>query len=243
MASSLSLAILLLSHICGTVLFAYTLYHHLQIKAPNHRVYGGKFKFLTFLNVLLQLVYFTIAIIGDVLTLIKGKDSWLIKLRDILFASLAFPICVFVTATFWGIYLVDRDLIFPKGMDKLIPPWLNHLLHTWCAVAIIMEGAFVKHRYPRNHVGLGLLLSFCLAYLLWITWVAHVSGYWVYPFLRVMSFSARIAFFVFAGFVMAFFYFLGKWKTRFIFGGEEQKENLERKNSKSGAKRKAMKAE
>lgn len=52
-----------------------------------------------------------------------------------------------------------------------------------------------------------------------ITWVAHVSGYWVYPFLRVMSFSARIAFFVFAGFVMAFFYFLGKWKTKFIFGG------------------------
>lgn len=51
MASSSSLGILLLSHICGTVLFAYTLYHHLQVKAPNHRVYGGKFKFLTFLNV------------------------------------------------------------------------------------------------------------------------------------------------------------------------------------------------
>ncbi|XP_067046203.1 androgen-induced gene 1 protein-like isoform X2 [Acropora muricata] len=209
MASSSSSGILLLSHICGTVLFAYTLYHHLQVKAPNHRVYGGKFKFLTFLNVIVQLVYFTIAIIGDVLTLIKGKDSWLIKLRDILFASLAFPICV----------------------------------HTWCAVAIIIEGTFVKHRYPRNRVGLGLLLSFCLAYLLWITWVAHVSGYWVYPFLRVMSFSARIAFFVFAGFVVAFFYFLGKWKTKFIFGGEEQKENPLRKNSKSEPKRKAMKAE
>ena len=39
--------------------------------------------------------------------------------------------------------------------------------HTWCAVAIIIEGTFVKHRYPRNRVGLGLLLSFCLAYLLW----------------------------------------------------------------------------
>ena len=51
MASSSSLGILLLYHICGTVLFAYTLYHHLQVKAPNHRVYGGKFKFLTFLNV------------------------------------------------------------------------------------------------------------------------------------------------------------------------------------------------
>ena len=39
--------------------------------------------------------------------------------------------------------------------------------HTWCAVAIILEGVFIKHRYPRNRVGLGLLFSFGLAYLLW----------------------------------------------------------------------------
>lgn len=57
----------------------------------------------TFIFQLLQLVYFTIAIIGDVLTLLKGKDSWLIKLRDILFASLAFPICVVSSCSrSWG---------------------------------------------------------------------------------------------------------------------------------------------
>ncbi|XP_074608010.1 androgen-induced gene 1 protein-like isoform X1 [Acropora palmata] len=232
MASSSSFGILLISHICGTMLFTYTLYQHLQIKAPvNRRYYGGKFKFLTFLNVLIQLVYFTTAIIGDVVTLIKGRDGWLTKLRDIVFASLAFPICMFVSATFWGIYLMDRDLIFPKGMEEIIPPWLNHLLHTWCAVAIIMEGAFVKHRYPRNHVGLGLLLSFCLAYLLWITWVSHVTGFWVYPFLHVMSFSARIASVALAGFAVGSFYFFGKRMTRFIFGAEEQEGNPMSKNS------------
>ncbi|XP_044184457.1 androgen-induced gene 1 protein-like isoform X3 [Acropora millepora] len=128
MASSSSFGILLISHICGTMLFTYTLYHHLQIKDPVSPYYGGKFKFLTFLNVLIQLVYFTTAILGDVVTLIKCREGWLIKLRDILFASLAFPICVFVSATFWGIYLMDRDLIFPKGMEEIIPPWLNHLL-------------------------------------------------------------------------------------------------------------------
>ena len=52
MASSSSFGILLISHICGTMLFTYTLYHHLQIKDPvNRPYYGGKFKFLTFLNV------------------------------------------------------------------------------------------------------------------------------------------------------------------------------------------------
>ncbi|XP_068706825.1 androgen-induced gene 1 protein-like [Montipora foliosa] len=126
MASSLSVGIL--SHVCGTALFAYTLYHHLQIQAPSHRVYGGKFKFLTFLNVLVQLAYFSIAVMADILTLIKGQDNRLIKLRDVLFASLAFPLSAFVAAIFWGIYMVDRNLIFPKQMDKIIPPWLNHLL-------------------------------------------------------------------------------------------------------------------
>ena len=57
MASSLSVGIL--SHVCGTALFAYTLYHHLQIQAPNHRVYGGKFKFLTFLNVVSLKLFLT----------------------------------------------------------------------------------------------------------------------------------------------------------------------------------------
>ncbi|XP_068706823.1 androgen-induced gene 1 protein-like [Montipora foliosa] len=242
MASSLSVGIL--SHVCGTALFAYTLYHHLQIQAPSHRVYGGKFKFLTFLNVLVQLAYFTIAVMADILTLIKGQDNRLIKLRDVLFASLAFPLSAFVAAIFWGIYMVDRNLIFPKQLDKIIPPWLNHLLHTWCAVAVIMEGAFIKHKYPRNRVGLGLLLSFGVAYLLWISWVAHVAGFWVYPVLRVMPLSGKIAFFVFGGCVLVLFYFFGKWKTRFIWGAsEEQGMNIKSKKPTGGGKKKVQKAE
>ena len=52
MASSSPIRILLISHICGTVLFTYTLYYHLLIKVPINRPnYGGKFKFLSFLNV------------------------------------------------------------------------------------------------------------------------------------------------------------------------------------------------
>ena len=30
--------------------------------------------------------------------------------------------------TFWGIYAVDRELVYPKALDKLIPPWLNHIM-------------------------------------------------------------------------------------------------------------------
>ena len=40
-------------------------------------------------------MYFIIAPLGDVVTLLSGrKDNWLVKLRDLLFSSLAFPLGV-----------------------------------------------------------------------------------------------------------------------------------------------------
>lgn len=64
------------------------------------------------------------------------------------------------------------------------------------------------------------LIFFQCPFLIRITWIAYVAEFWVYPFLRVMPNSGRIAFFTVAGCILAFFYFLGKWKTRFIWGGK-----------------------
>ena len=44
---------------------------------------------------IIQLLYFIIAPLADVVTLLSGrKDNWLVKLRDLLFSSLAFPLGV-----------------------------------------------------------------------------------------------------------------------------------------------------
>lgn len=32
----------------------------------------------------------------------------------------------FVVCTFWSLYLVDRELVYPKLLDNFIPQWLNH---------------------------------------------------------------------------------------------------------------------
>jgi len=42
-----------------------------------------------------------------------------------------------VVFTFWGIYAVDRALIFPKRMDAIIPPWLNHAFVSIAIATII----------------------------------------------------------------------------------------------------------
>ena len=42
-----------------------------------------------------QLIYFIIAPLADILTLVKGhEDNWLVKLRDTVFSALAFPLGV-----------------------------------------------------------------------------------------------------------------------------------------------------
>ncbi|KAK3589590.1 hypothetical protein CHS0354_043051 [Potamilus streckersoni] len=98
--------------------------------------YGGKFKYLTFWNFILQTVYFGICVVNDIWGTncrpshgTKGKSkSSLQTLRDNVFAALAYPIGTFVVITFWSIYMVDRELVFPKRLDAIIPFWLNHVM-------------------------------------------------------------------------------------------------------------------
>ena len=66
--------------------FAYTIYWDLYIlKLPGPRTFGGQWKFLTFWNLWIQCIYFTISFLT---TIIGSKDSRLISVRDYMFATL-----------------------------------------------------------------------------------------------------------------------------------------------------------
>jgi hypothetical protein len=32
----------------------------------------------------------------------------------------------FVQVMFWTLFLINRDLIYPASLDKIIPPFINH---------------------------------------------------------------------------------------------------------------------
>jgi len=34
----------------------------------------------------------------------------------------------FVFASFWSLYTYDRELVYPKVLDEIIPTWLNHAM-------------------------------------------------------------------------------------------------------------------
>ncbi|KAM9297691.1 androgen-induced gene 1 protein isoform 2-T2 [Morus bassanus] len=115
------------------------------IDMPAHQTYGGSWKFLTFIDLVIQAVFFGICVLTDLSSLLtKGNDSQeqerqlkkLISLRDWVMAVLAFPVGVFVVTMFWSIYIYDRELVYPKLLDNFIPAWLNHGMA--CAVRLMI---------------------------------------------------------------------------------------------------------
>ncbi|KAM7060662.1 androgen-induced gene 1 protein isoform 2-T2 [Acridotheres tristis] len=73
------------------------------IDMPAHQTYGGSWKFLTFIDLVIQAVFFGICVLTDLSSLLtRGNDSQeqerqlkkLISLRDWMMAVLAFPVGV-----------------------------------------------------------------------------------------------------------------------------------------------------
>ncbi|XP_017493955.1 PREDICTED: androgen-dependent TFPI-regulating protein-like, partial [Rhagoletis zephyria] len=108
----------------AVLIYGYSIYY--QQITPNpfnvHRI--GKLKFLTYWDLLLQFSFFTLLLLSQSLLKIKSKS--LTKAIDVIFYSLALPVSLIVAVTFWGLYAIDREIIFPKAIEKYYPVWLNH---------------------------------------------------------------------------------------------------------------------
>ncbi|XP_059688891.1 androgen-induced gene 1 protein isoform X1 [Gavia stellata] len=146
------------------------------IDMPAHQTYGGSWKFLTFIDLVIQAVFFGICVLTDLSSLLtKGNDSQeqerqlkkLISLRDWVMAVLAFPVGVFVVTMFWSIYIYDRELVYPKLLDNFIPAWLNHGMHTTVLPFVLIEMRTTHHQYPSRSCGLAAVCTFAVGYILW----------------------------------------------------------------------------
>ena len=163
----ISKILLLLFHLAVIVNYVLFLLHSKSVdetlnKLVPTRSFGGSFKYLTHWNVWLQAIYFIIAFTNDIFgtdSRTKEGASVIQKVRDFLFSSIAFPTGLFVTIAFWGIYVVDRKLIFPVELDKYFPPITNHMMHTTPLVSQILELLFIYHIQPKRFYGLRYVIK------------------------------------------------------------------------------------
>ena len=191
---------------------------------PTHRVYSGRFKYLTFWSFLIGLFYHNMAAVFDFLVYSRERDSALWKsIRDYFFTVIVFPLATFVCTMFWILYTANPTFMRTPEEDKLCPFWMNHGYHTLPIVTVFIQAYVIQHTYPRKIFAfIGLLLVSGL-YVGWLFWIAYRANIWVYPFLSKMSIFGVLLFLVVSGALTFVFYLVGEKFSDFVWSGAKAK--------------------
>ncbi|KAG9474494.1 hypothetical protein GDO78_004678 [Eleutherodactylus coqui] len=139
----------------------FAVWQNLEVTSANlshgANTYGGRWKYLTFLNQVLQTAFFGVCLLCDLLHLCLSNRnrccSVLARLKDCIFAALAFPLGV----------------------------------HTFILPLVLIELFACSHQYPSKKNGIAVLVVFGAAYLSWVHWVHYAADIWVYPILAKLD--------------------------------------------------------
>jgi hypothetical protein len=132
----------------------------------------------------LQGSYYVIALVNDFIGSNKPyqKNPPCIKrVVDYIFTSQALSVSLTVSVLFWILYTVNRELVFPKVFDVVLPLWMTLAIHTVPTVWILIELIAVHHQNVRVKVGLSSVLVMGTAYIVLLLFLHHLTGVWVYP--------------------------------------------------------------
>uniref|UniRef100_A0A224XWB4 Putative beta-2-glycoprotein i n=1 Tax=Panstrongylus lignarius TaxID=156445 RepID=A0A224XWB4_9HEMI len=191
-------------------------------------------RFLTNWTFAIQEIYFFICILQHLLSLLsanKIKDK-LTKYSDYLFTSIATPMALMVSIVFWAIFVFDRELIFPKVLDQVIPVWINHCIHTFNSVIPVVDMFLINHKFPTWSKALQGTLTYLLIYSICIFGTYFQTGIWLYPLFAVLNWPQRILLCVGVFVVAAAMYGLTKVIHHIIWGSVTVAPEKSKKGSK-----------
>jgi len=154
-------------------------------------------RYLTNWTFTLETIYFFFALGEEVLSLFKGREKLkdkVHKYKNYFFTVLVAPMALLVSIVFWGIWAIDRNLIFPTVMDQYLPPWINHSLHTMTSIIVLLEMYLCFHKYPSFKPALLGITLYLLCYSICLMMTYYQSGAWLYPVFKTLSWTLRITF-------------------------------------------------
>ena len=147
--------------------------------------YGGKFKYLTTLNLLLQSVYFLLSFSAHL-----TRHERFREFCEFLFTSAVLPLGILVALVFWVIFAINRELVYPSFLDLYLPLLLNHACHTFIVVLILLDVLLIPRSRPVNLVAESLVvLLTVVCYTTWIIWIRYHAGFWVYPLMNQLTYT------------------------------------------------------
>ena len=176
---------------------------------------AGQFKYLTHINQWVQLFYFTLEFLLD---LLPSQSTFKYKAQSYLsfaFATVIFPLAWYVATSFWAVYIYESNLIY-KELSRII----NHLSHTAIVLWVVLEVLLQNHKFPSLSVAVVPIFTCCLMYILWVEWIHAQTGFWVYPIFNTLP-QSRLYFTLFYGFSIFFcfgLYLIGKTISGLFWG-------------------------
>ncbi|CAB3223086.1 unnamed protein product [Arctia plantaginis] len=143
-------------------------------------------------NLLCQTCFLTMSLAYDLLEWIDRHESYVAKLlkyyRDLLFSGIVVPLTLFISSMFWILYWIDRELVFPRVYDQILPWWFNHCVHTNILIVIGLETLLQARRYPANRkVELWLNGFIGIAYAIVYYSIFFIKNRWLYGVFGIMT--------------------------------------------------------
>ncbi|TRY60647.1 hypothetical protein DNTS_033841 [Danionella cerebrum] len=154
-------------------------------KLPGVRGYGGRWKYLTFLN------------------LVRAERSRADSGRAAVLRS-----CVFLSVSPGAAGRAVRSV--RAGGYSGCKTCLSMFQHTAILPLLLLQMFLQNHKYPRRRAGILALAVFAALYLGWVLWVHYASGIWVYPIMAHLSPLGLAVFLGISCLTMAPLYLLGE---------------------------------
>ena len=182
-----------LFHLLITVCHIITISHTITLYATGaipEQMRGSGLHFFTLTNITLHIhiVTFALTLISDFFK--SDSYRWpipnIFRLRNLLFNRLALPMGFFVSVGFWSVAFLNRDLLSSQVIQKILPTWKNHVIHTMPLVITLIDTILTDHkrRAERDRSGLLLLATVMTLYCSNVLYLGYMRGHWIYPFLK-----------------------------------------------------------
>jgi len=171
-------------------------------------------RYMTNWNFFFQTSYFFTCVVFSLFGSVAAVSKLNKKLKphmDNFFVSIMIPLAMYVAAIFWTLYLYDRELIFPKIVDKVMPLWINQALHSLIVPAVLLEGYLVPKKSPPLKPSLSLWTTMMIIYTVCIYGTYAQLGMWIYPIFGKAGRYGRILLTIILGIFSMFFFFVGRY--------------------------------
>ncbi|KAM3173470.1 hypothetical protein ACTXT7_012439 [Hymenolepis weldensis] len=169
--------------------YGYTAYFVFEIRPPKVSLGENiilQTRFLTIDTLLVQILYFALAIL-----LMPTKCY---KLKSTL-SCFALTTATVVSVMTWGIYFYNKELIMTKEAFEIIPMWFMHVTHSLVSATAIFDILISRPKSVPFIRSLLLVILYYLGYAAYTEYLIYKEKYYVYPLIRMLSDVERFQFY------------------------------------------------